>query len=258
VTNAQISNKQVIINDLLINYYFFLSDKKNAKILIFLHGWGVDSQLWFKLIPELINKNYSMYFLDLPGFGQTQLPNTTYDINDYKKIIYEFIKKLELKNINLIGHSFGGSIGIKLASENPSYLSKLILVNAAGIRNSSTLKSIKSTLAKIISPIFSPSFMQPIRIKFYQLIGSEYLNYPAMSKIFTRVVSENLMPLLLKIKKPTLIITGDKDKVTPIAHAQEMNQEIKKSTLVILSAGHFSFLDQPDEFNKALINFINS
>lgn len=252
----QISNKQIIIESLLLNYYFYLSDKKNCKTLVFLHGWGVDSQLWFKIVPELINRNYNLYFLDLPGFGQSQIPNTTYDIDDYKKIVYTFVNKLGLKKINLIGHSFGGSIAIKVASENPNFLTKLVLVNAAGIRHSSIQKNVRTALAKIISPLFSSSFMQPIRIKFYQMIGSEYLNIPSMSKIFTRVVSENLMPLLSKINKPTLIISGDKDDVTPVTHAQEMNKKIKKSELVVLSAGHFSFLDQPREFVKVLTEYI--
>ena len=79
-----------------------MSKKKSFKTLVFLHGWGVDSKLWFKVLPELIKKNYSLYFLDLPGFGQSQIPNTTYDVDDYKKIVYGFVKKLGLKNINLI------------------------------------------------------------------------------------------------------------------------------------------------------------
>ncbi|EKE13949.1 MAG: hypothetical protein ACD_12C00733G0001, partial [uncultured bacterium] len=71
------NNNQIIINNLLINYFFILPRKKSTnKTLIFLHGWGVDSKLWFKIAPELINKNYSLYFLDLPGFGQSQVPNT--------------------------------------------------------------------------------------------------------------------------------------------------------------------------------------
>lgn len=252
------NNNQIIINNLLINYYSILPGKKSSnKTLVFLHGWGVDSKLWFKITPELINKNYSLYFLDLPGFGQSQIPNTVYDVDDYKKIVYEFIKKLGLKKINLIGHSFGGSVGIKIASENPNFLDKLILVNAAGIRYSSIQKNIRTVLAKIISPLFTPTFMQPLRFKFYQLIGSEYLNIPSMSKIFKKVVAENLMPILTKINKPTLIISGDKDKVTPVSLAQEMNKKIKNSKLVILSAGHFSFLDQAEEFVKALINFID-
>jgi len=257
MTYNQIFNKQIIVNNLLINYYSVLSDKKSVKTLVFLHGWGVDSKLWFKIASELINKNYSLYFLDLPGFGQSQIPNSNYDIDDYKKIVYEFVKKLGLKNINLIGHSFGGSISIKIASENPIFLEKLILVNASGIRYSSTPKKIKTLLAKIVSPLFSPSFMQPFRFKFYQMIGSEYLNIPAMSRIFKKVVSQNLLPILLEINKPTLIISGDKDKITPVALAKKMNEKIKNSKLIILSAGHFSFLDQPEEFIKALINFIN-
>lgn len=258
MTNNQIFNKQIVINNLLINYYSVLPDKKSSnKTLIFLHGWGVDSQLWFKIVPELINKNYSLYFLDLPGFGQSQTPPKSYGLDQYRNIVLKFIEKLGLKNINIVGHSFGGSIAIKIALENPSFLSKVILVNAAGIRHSSALKKIKTTLAKIISPLFSSSFMQPIRIKFYQMIGSEYLNIPSMSKTFTKIVSENLMPFLSKINKPTLIISGDRDNATPVFHAQEMKRKIGGSKLVILSAGHFSFLDKPEEFNKELIEFIN-
>jgi len=252
-------NNQIIINDLLINYYSVLPDKKNSgKTIVFLHGWGVDGKIWFSLAPKLIDRNCSLYFLDLPGFGQSQIPKTTYAIDDYKRVIYEFVKKLSLKKIILIGHSFGGSIGIKIASENPAFLDKLILVNAAGIRDNSRRKSLKSSLAKLLSPVFSPSFMQPIRIKFYQLIGSEYLNIPAMSKIFSKVVSEDLSPLLSNIKKPTLIISGDKDKVTPVSHAKLMSNKIKGSKLVVLSAGHFSFMDQPEKFIEELIKFFEN
>ena len=250
-------NNQIIVNDLLIKYYSILSEKKTSdKIIIFLHGWGVDSKLWFKVVPELTKKNWSMYFLDLPGFGLSQIPTTTYGIDDYMDTIYGFIKKLGLKKIVLIGHSFGGSIGIKIASENPSFLDKLILVNAAGIRDHSKRKGLKSILSKVISPLFFPSFMQPLRIKFYQLIGSEYLNIPAMSKIFSKVVSEDLSPFLSMINKPTLIISGDSDKITPVAHAKLINNKIKGSKLTILSAGHFCFIDQPNDFVRELIKFI--
>ena len=250
-------NNQIIINDLLINYYSVLPEKKNSgKTIIFLHGWGVDSKLWLGLIPKLSDRNYTLYFLDLPGFGLSQIPGTTYTIDDYKSIVYEFIQKHGLKKVVIVGHSFGGSIGIKIASKNPSFLDKLILINAAGIRDSSKKKSLKSIFAKAISPVFSPVFMQPLRIKFYQLIGSEYLNIPAMSKIFSKVVSEDLSPLLSMIKIPTLIISGDKDKTTPVDHAKFMHDKIKGSKLVVLSAGHFSFIDQPEDFVRELKKFI--
>jgi len=258
VINNQILNKQIVINGLLINYYYALPDKKISKILVFLHGWGVDSKLWFSIVPELIKKNYSMYFLDLPGFGQSQVPNTVYDVDDYKKIVSEFIKKLGLKNINLIGHSFGGRITIKLAAENPDFLEKIVLVDTAGIVTASRIKKITALIAKVISPIFKPSFMQPLRKKFYLLIGSEYLENEKLSKIFSKVVSENLTRLLTLIKKPALILWGKNDNITPLYYGELMNKLIPKSKFVVFEkAGHFSFIDQPGEFNRSLINFIN-
>lgn len=257
MNNNQIVSKQIIINNLLLNYFFVLQGKKPGnKNLVFLHGWGVDSQLWFKIIPKLAKQNYSLYFLDLPGFGLSQIPDITFGINDYKNIVCEFVKKLGLKKIILIGHSFGGSIAIKAASENPSFLDRLILVNAAGIRDRSKRKGLKSILSKAASPLFFPSFMQPLRIKLYQFIGSEYLNIPAMSKTFSKVVSEDLSPILTNIKKPTLIISGNKDRITPVSHAKFMGEKINGSKLEILSAGHFSFIDQPEDFVRELIKFI--
>lgn len=258
---TQISDKQIIINNLLINYYFSLPGKKFAnKTLVFLHGWGVDSQLWFKIAPVLINKNYSLYFLDLPGFGQSQVPNTTYGVDDYKKIVYEFVKKLELKNINLIGHSFGGRITIKMAAENPNFLQKVVLVDSAGIYHHSQVKTLKLLIASIIRPLFQFSFMQLFRRKIYQITDSEeYLAIPALSKTFSHIVSEDLTSYLFQIKLPTLIIWGDKDhnEASTINDAQLMKKSIKNSKLEILKeAGHFSFLDQPKEFVKALTDFI--
>lgn len=256
--NNQISNKQIIINGLLLNYYSILSGKKsNNKTLVFLHGWGVDSKLWFKIAPELINKNYNLYFLDLPGFGQSQDPNTIYAVDDYKKIVYEFIKKLDIKKINLIGHSFGGRVALKIASENPDFLEKIVLVDAAGIVHNSRKKKILAIISKFIKPIFMPSFMQPLRKKFYVLIGSEYLENIKLSKIFSKVVMEDLSPFFSKIKKPVLIIWGENDKVTPLDDGKLMDKIIPKSKLVVLkNAGHFCFLDKPEEFVKVLTEYI--
>ena len=255
---TQISNKKIIINGLLINYYYFLPKKNLNKTLVFLHGWGVNSQLWFKILPELIKKNYFMYFLDLPGFGQSQSPDTIYDVNDYKKIVYEFIKKFGLEKINLIGHSFGGRVAIKIAAENPNFLEKIILVNAAGIIYNSRTKRIAAIIAKIIKPVFKPSFMQPLRKKFYFLIGSEYLENIKLSKIFTKIVMEDLTLLFSKIKKQVLIIWGRNDKITSLNDGQLINKLIPKSKLIVFEkAGHFSFLDAPEEFSKELIKFID-
>lgn len=259
--NNQIANRKIIIDNLLINYYSSLPDKKSNKTLIFLHGWGVDShQTWLTLLNQLKNKLYVLYLIDLPGFGQSQTPQKDFYLDDYVNVVENFVKKLDLKNIVLIGHSFGGRITIKLAVKKPDYLEKIILVDSAGIYHQSLVKTLKLLIASIIRPLFQFSFMQSFRRKIYQLTGSEeYLAIPALSKIFSHIVNEDLTSYLFEIKLPTLIIWGDKDdnEASTINDAQLMKKSIKNSKLEILKeAGHFSFLDQPKEFVKALTDFI--
>jgi pimeloyl-ACP methyl ester carboxylesterase len=251
-----IHNKNIIVDNLLLRYYYF-SPKGAKKTLLFLHGWGVDSLSFGKLVDRLTTKKYAVYLLDLPGFGQSQMPETVYNVDDYSNAVSQFVKKMGLKDLILIGHSFGGRIAIKIAAENPGYLDKAVLVDTAGIATASTMKRILSVLAKIVSPIFKPDFMQPLRKRFYFLIGSEYLENEKLSMIFSKVVSENLTRTVAQIRIPTLIVWGENDSVTPIYFGRLMNKLIPKSKLIIFSnAGHFPFIDNPNKFIEALTEFI--
>jgi pimeloyl-ACP methyl ester carboxylesterase len=88
-------------------------------------------------------------------------------------------------------------------------------------------------------------------------MGSEYLDNVELSKIFSKVVSENLTPLLPSIKKNTLIVWGGKDQTTPMYYAQLMKKLIPKSRLIVFeNAGHFSFVDEPTKFIEALTEFV--
>lgn len=256
----QVLNKKIIINNLLINYYSFLPDKKSSKTLLFLHGWGINSQTWLSLFDLLKDLPYASYFIDLPGFGQSQTPLKDFYLDDYVNVVENFIKKLNLKNIVLFGHSFGGRITIKLAAKNSDYLEKIVLVDSAGIYHQSHVKTLKLLIASIVRPLFQLSFMQAFRQKIYQLTGSEeYLAIPALSKTFSHIVSEDLTSYLSKIRLPTLIIWGEKDnnEASTLNDAQLMKKNISNSKLELLKdANHFSFLDQPKEFIKVLTDFL--
>ena len=70
----------------------------------------------------------------------------------------------------MIGHSFGGSLLIKLASDYPDDLKALVLIGASGIRKRNLKKTILKMFAKLISPIFKPKFMKRLRINLYRMI----------------------------------------------------------------------------------------
>ncbi len=270
-------NKQVVINNLLISYSEVQSG--GAQTLLFLHGWRSQKEVWLPVIQKLsvINSQLSIYAIDLPGFGGSQAPTTPprqtghpslnkegntagWTVGDYVNIVAEFIGKLELKNVIVVGHSFGGRVAIKLASVNPKLVNKVVLVDSAGFAMEASKKKLAALAAKIVKPVFKPKVMQGLRKKIYQTIGAEdYVAIPELQKTFVNVTNEDLSDDMKKIQAPTLIIFGENDKETPATYGELMKFLIPKSKCLILKGtGHFSFLERPEEFVKILSDFILS
>jgi pimeloyl-ACP methyl ester carboxylesterase len=246
--------QQIIINNQLINYCEAAT--AGEKCLLFLHGWRSNKEIWRDVILKL--SNYPVFALDLPGFGGSQIPKQAFTVGDYADVVAGFIKKLDLKNTIIVGHSFGGRVGIKLASQHPGLISKLVLVDSAGFAMDESKKNFINTAAKIAKPFFKPKIMQGLRKKIYQKIGSEdYVATPGLTQTYLNVISEDLTEYVKKISQPTLIIYGQNDTATPPEFGKKMHGLIPNSKFQILpNAGHFSFLDQPEEFVKVVSDFI--
>jgi len=251
--------KQVVVDGLLLNYYFYIPENKPERSLIFLHGWRSESSVWFKLLENGRYNEFNIYLLDLPGYGKSQTPKVNFNLENYAEIVNKFIEKLNLQKPSVIGHSFGGAVLIKLASLDENSIDKLILIGASGIRNKKLKKSIIKSIAKAISPLFRPKFMQDMRINLYRMIGSDdYVATPHLKEIYLNVIKEDLTEDLKKIRNKTLLIWGEKDKDTPLRDGLLMKKNIKNSRLnIIKSAGHFSFITDSDLVSDYIINFIN-
>lgn len=266
------TQKQIILNNLLINYY---TEGTGGAPIIFLHGWRSEALVWHSIIKNLKLRieNYALYALDLPGFGNSEMPKNPFTLHDYAKIVKEFIGTLNpphfapqdgaswskqplTLNPIIIGHSFGARIAIKLAAENPTLIQKLVLVGSGGARP--WWRHIGMCIAKFIKPFFIPRFMQPFREKLYRIIGAEdYVATPKLKKTVLNILHEPLEPLFPRIQTPTIIIWGEKDAVTPLAYGQKIHRDIHDSHFVIIkNAGHFCFLEQPEEFIKILEEFL--
>src|SRR5690606_23746443 len=96
-----------------------------------------------------------------------------FSVSDYAELVHIFIKKIGILNPIVIGHSFGGRIGIKFASTFPDVLERLVLTGSAGIIVEENQNTLKKTIAKIVKPLFAPSFMQPLRRKILERIGAD-------------------------------------------------------------------------------------
>lgn len=250
----------MVCGDLVISYYEQAPEQKAETAIIFLHGWRSEAAVWFSLFKTLHQKPYTLYALDLPGFGKSETPRQSFTLNDYAKIVREFVLKVsnQISPVIIIGHSFGARIALNLTAENPELVKKLILVGAGGARIHSARRAGLGLIARMLKPFFTPLFMQPLRRTIYQWLGADdYIATPHLKQTFLNIISENLDKFLLSISCPTLIVWGANDTVAPVSYGVHLHKKIRNSQLTIIpNAGHFSFLDQPEEFSKIATQFL--
>ncbi len=254
--------KQILIDDNLLTYY--TNSNINKPVLLFIHGWGSNSELWFKVFNNEFKDKFNIYCLDLPGFGKSELKSDNYTLDKYLETILQFIQKLELKDITYIGHSLGGRIGIKFGSNNQinKILNNLILVDSAGINhNDNSINSKSKNILKPLKVIFNLPLLSNFRESIIKLWGSDdYINFKTLRNTFKNIVNEDLTPRIPLININTLIIWGENDDnpATPLSDAHFLNNNIKNSKLEIIeNAKHFPFLDNSDKFREVLIKYIN-
>lgn len=241
--------------------HYEVTGPENGAPVLLMHGWGCDHTT-VRSIANAINHEMRVYNVDLPGHGASSEPPTAWGVDDFTRLMEKFVKAFNINDPVLIGHSFGGRISILMASRNP--LSRIVLVDAAGIKPSRSLKyylkvySFKAA-KKILPFIFGKKrggrMIDAWRGK---AESSDYRNSsPMMRAVMSRCVNEDLTDHLHLIKASTLLLWGDNDKATPLADAKKMERLISDAGLVSWpDCGHYSFLDNPMAFRAVLRNFL--
>lgn len=254
--------KEILINNLKINYKI----AGFGPAVLILHGWGGSSDSWTKTIDILAKQGFRVICPDFPGFGKSKTPFSPWDLENYINWLNEFINFLNLDKFFLIAHSFGGRIAIKLATKNPEKIKRLILCASAGIKPKSGLKTkIIFYLAKIGNTIFAPKhlarFKDGARNSFYIFLRNrDYVKANGtMKETIKKVLEEDLLSDLEKIKIKTLIVWGEIDKMVPLKYAFIFKEKIKNSELEILpKIGHSPHLEAPKKLAEIVIKFLKS
>ena len=229
---------------------------EGEKTLLLLHGWGVDSREFENLMKEF-SASYRVVAPDLPGFGTSGDPTGVWGVDEYAAWVLEFMDALQIDRAVVLGHSFGGRLAIRIASDSATAgrIERLILTGSAGLRHKRPLKGrIRGRLFKILSRLF-PCWREKFARKF---ASRDYLAAsPLMRQCLVKVVTNDLAPLLPNIPQPTLLIWGKNDTETPVADGYTMRELIPDSRLEVLDdAGHFAFLNKPDEFTRLMKEFL--
>ena len=249
---------QIIVSDLLTHY----RRSGHGKTILLLHGWAnsLDS---FEQLTDALSEQYEVITLDLPGFGNTQAPNTAWTLDDYAIFVKDFLNKINVSNLfGVVGHSNGGALAIHALATQQINANKLVLLAASGVRNSkgvrrTALKAVAKT-GKVATFWLPTSTRQKLQKKLYGTIGSDMLVTPHMKETFKLTVRQDIQSDATKIKIPTLLIYGNQDNATPVRSVgTPLHHKIKGSKLeIIAGADHFAHQTHPAQVNSIIAEFL--
>lgn len=205
----------------------------------------------FNLQIDCFAKYFRVIAPDLTGFGESESMPYPYSLDDYVNSVKKLIDCLGVSEYDVIAHSFGARVAIKLAIADIR-LKKLVLTGAAGIKP-------KRKFSYYVK-IYSYKFLKKLfpKAEFKNFGSSEYKSLNSvMKKSYVKIVNEHLNGVLYKVKNKTLILSGSDDVETPPYTQKRLNKGINNSVLYFIKgAGHFAFVTAPYQFNFTAREFL--
>ena len=249
--------------------------------LVLLHTLRTQLDLFEKIVPEL-SKHFTVYALDYPGHGYSDIPDARYDAAFFTEAVEGFLDRLDLRDVTVAGVSIGGSLALILAARHNPRVARVIAINpydyakGRGMARSSwagwlvtyaslvpfvgeTVNRLRNFL--IVSAVFrggvaDANAIPPALMKEMYEVGSRPGHYRAFISLLRNAASwEAAAKDYGRIAIPVLLIWGDRDWATPEEreHDRSLIPGVEMTTLE--GGGHFLPLDRPKELLELIVRF---
>ncbi|KTD64611.1 alpha/beta fold hydrolase [Legionella shakespearei] len=242
------------------------TDSGKGTPLILIHAFPTDKDLWMPQREEL-KKHFRVITLDLWGFGlSAPVDGQAVTMSDYADEVNQLLERLNINKAIVGGESMGGYVTLAFLEKYPNKVEGLILSDTQSIpdtdeaktkRESSALDVLDNGTAKFIEGFLpkalSPSSSEDTR-NFLRTLLEKQPAQAYASALRGMALRSDTSQLLANSSLPILIISGEEDMVINKQQSLNMHALAKNSSLVLIKdAGHLSSLEQPEEWNKAVI-----
>ncbi|MDA0368372.1 MAG: alpha/beta hydrolase [Proteobacteria bacterium] len=232
--------------------------------ILYLHGAGVVSQA----VPFMkhLGAHFDVIVPQHPGMGESDAPTWLNNMHDMALFYHDFIDRLGLEDIHLIGTSIGGWLAATVAYLNPAPFKSVTLACAAGLNNPDIPKP----------PIYGMTAAETLRFVIHdqELAESMVAKMPpgvdempntVKSKATTKIMAgetrhDPSMPTWLhRLKMPVHIIWGKQDKLSPVQYAAEYKKLLPHAKVTLYdNCGHLPYTEHPEQYARDIAAFIQT
>ncbi len=245
----------------------YISDEGNGFPLVLVHGFLGSSKMWEPQI-DFFKDYFRVITPDLPGFGRSNKAKSHNSIQSIANLLLDCLEEKKIDKFYLLGHSMGGMIVQEMAKKDGGKISKLVCYSTGPrgempgrfesvdqSRENLKKKGLEIT-AKNIAKTW---FVRKENAKYFDICieAGKQTSTKAADDALIAFKNWNGVDTLKNIKNETLIVWGDQDKSYNLEQIKTLEKNIKKSKLVIFkNCAHNVHLEQPDQFNNTIKNFL--
>jgi pimeloyl-ACP methyl ester carboxylesterase len=210
---------------------------------VLLHGY-LSSKETFAAQIEYFSQFYRVTALDFIGFGQSKPLEVPFGVEEYAVWTEEVLKALGVDFADVIAHSFGCRVAVKMAKRRGQVFDKMLLTGPAGVVLPRSIRYKIKVKTYRIARKFAPRFAEKhFGSKEYKTLS------PVMKESYKKIVNEDLRCEASQVKNSVLIVEGEDDKVTTRREAEAYLLAFPNAKLKMVGGGHFAFLENPVAFN---------
>ena len=249
---------------------------QDAPVLLFLHGFGSSLQTW-DVWAVTLEQKYRVIRLDLPGFGLTgPSPSNDYsELNDVNSLT-QFVDKLGVSELSVIGHSMGGKIAWTFAAAHPDRVKALVLMAPDGFPQPEAIGTKPYAMPAIMGLMkyclpryfvrksIEPAFANESALddkmvsRYHDMLRAPGVRAAILER-GNQTIYTDPVPRLKKIKAPTLLLWGEEDKMIPSSNATSYAGVLAQSqTVFIPKLGHLLHEEQADIGLARLAEFLDA
>ena len=243
--------------------------------VVLLHGLMGFSANWGKVWPEL-HAQRSVLVLDQRGHGRSPKPKFGYSPSDYAMDLRGLMVQLGWEKAHIVGHSMGGRVALRFASLYPELTASLTMEDSGAASRPERVLWIQNLLASVPTPFHSREQAKEFFAENYRSDpmtgGFLHANLeqkedgtfdwrfhaPGMIETVELGRATDAMREFSELKAPTLLVRGSRSAEFPAGEAKAMAAARKNVSLITTEgAGHYVHAEKPQEFTRALAQFLS-